>query len=79
MPNVRVRTIILYDKRRVQPDTIDLIANAKDGTIIGLEPDEFHGIQELHLFEPEVKKLQRADHKARPRSIPDSTDPMAAA
>ncbi len=64
---VRIKTLILYNKRRLQPETIDALATAKDGAWMGLEPDEFNAIQQLHIFVPEIQKMQRNDQKARPR------------
>ena len=61
----------MYNCRLVQPGTIDKLKNAKDGEFIGVEPNEFQGIRELHLFEPEVNKMAAKDRKDRPRTIRD--------
>ena len=62
-----VRTIVIYDKTKIQPQTIDAIKNAKDGDWIPVGREEFSGFYELHLFEPEVDKVARDDAKKRPR------------
>ena len=68
MSNVQMRTVIIYNKRRITPETVDAIVNARDGEFVGLEPEQFSSIMELHFFDRESNKLQRADEKARPRT-----------
>lgn len=43
MPTQKVKTIVLYDKRKVQPETVEKLRAAKDGDYIPLEPDELRG------------------------------------
>ena len=68
MPSMRVKTVILYDKTKIQPETIDRMAAARDGEFIPMNREEFYGIMELHLFQPEIDKVLKKDAKARPRS-----------
>lgn len=56
---VRIKTVVLYNIRRIQPETVEKIANAKDGEWVGVEPDEFSAIQELHIFMPEIAKVKK--------------------
>ncbi len=54
---VQMKTVILFDKRRVSHETLEAIAEARDGAIIPVERDEFNGIQMLHLFLPDLATL----------------------
>ncbi len=55
--SVQMKTVILFDKRRVSHETLEAIAEARDGAIIPVERDEFNGIQMLHLFLPDLNAL----------------------
>lgn len=73
---VRFKTIIVYDKDRVAPETIDMLANAPDGGFLGLDREQFHCFHVVNIAVPEMRKLQKADEKANPRTLPepDRTD-----
>ncbi len=62
-------SIILYDERRVRPDTLQAIQDAvkkgANGTIIPCDPATMGSFQQLIFFEPEIKELvdQRLGNK----------------
>ncbi len=57
---MKVRTILIYDKRSLSAETVQALLDAPDGSIVALETIQFESIKELHLFEPEVAKLAKA-------------------
>ena len=55
-----VRTIVIYDRTKIQPQTIRAIAAAKDGEWVPVGREEFNGFYQLHIFQSEIDKLVRS-------------------
>ena len=59
MPAMNFKTIVLYNERRVRPQTLDAIRQAKDGDMIGCDPSEMDSFMPIVIYEPEVKRVGR--------------------
>ena len=59
MPLVNVKSVMLYNKNRLRPQTLDAISNAKDMEWIPVDPSELDQVQHLIIFEPEVGKAKK--------------------
>jgi hypothetical protein len=77
--NVNIRTVILYDCRKVQPGTLEKIAEARNGEFIPVEPDEFYGFTQLVIHDPEMKKaVKRVKPDPPSESALDPLPPLEA-
>lgn len=52
---VNLKSVILYDKRRMQPDTLKAILEAEDGAMIAVDPSELDAFTALTFYIPDVK------------------------
>lgn len=71
---VNIKTVLFYVKRRLQPETMDRIKNAKDGDMIPVLQEEFDAIQEFHFYEPQFKKAIAQSEKDSPRTTPKDSE-----
>lgn len=55
-----VKSITLYDKRKVNPETLLRISQAKDQEMIGVEPSELDSFKSLILFIPQDEPMVKA-------------------
>ena len=56
MSKVEIKTVILFNKRRLRPQTIEAILAADDGTLIGVDPDELSSFLPLNIWTQSFKK-----------------------
>lgn len=56
-----IKRVVLYDKRRIQPETIELITKAKDGTLIPVDPVELDAFTVLTFDEEKAMKVLAPD------------------
>jgi len=63
MPTMAFKTVILYDERRIRPQTLERIANAKDGEMIGCDVSELGSFVPLVVHEVSVEKLRKPKPK----------------
>lgn len=63
MSAAQVKTVILYNRRKVRPETLAAIANADHGDMIEVEPEEMTCFLPLAIFipatDPAVVELER--------------------
>lgn len=50
------KTVILYNERRIRPQTIEAIKNAKDGDMIPVDVSEMGSFLPLVVHEPSLVK-----------------------
>lgn len=50
------KTVLLYNRRRVQPDTMQAILDAEEGAMIPVDPGELDHFLQLVIFERAVAK-----------------------
>ena len=58
MPAMEFKTVILYDVRKIRPQTLTAIQEAKDGDMIGVDPSEMSSFLPLVVHSPEVERLR---------------------
>ena len=78
MAQVKLKSILLYDKRRVRPETIEAIRTARDGSLIGVMPDEMAHFQQLIFFEPEVQRVKEEKFQRVPAKRQNASDESSA-
>lgn len=59
MPAMNFKTVILYDVRRIRPETLDRIQNAGDGEMIPVDVSEMQSFMPLVIHEPALKELRK--------------------
>jgi hypothetical protein len=57
VPIVNIKSIVLYNGRAIQPQTLEKILKARDGEMIPVDPQEMNAFLQLTLFMGDVKKL----------------------
>lgn len=57
MAALNMKTVILYNLRRIRPDTLEAIKNANDGDMIGVDQSELDSFMPLIVHMPEVERL----------------------
>lgn len=57
MQTVNIKSVILYNKRSISVKTLEAIANAKDGDLIPVDPQEMNSFLQLTLFSADVRKI----------------------
>ena len=79
-----VKTILLYNRRRLQPATINAIAAAKDGDMIEVDESEIGQIDVITIFSGEVDRVRGEVPGAKPapkarKATDDVADQLASA
>ncbi len=57
MPIVKIKTIHLYDLRRVRPTTLEAICNAKDGDFVPVESAELNSFLTIQVGEGQMERM----------------------
>ena len=57
MPSLEFKTVILYNKRRIRPETIEAIQQAQDGDMVGVDQSEIDSFLPLVVHAPALKKV----------------------
>ena len=60
-----IRTVVLYNRRRVRHQTIEAIAKAQNGELIPVEPAELDSFHQISVYLPALEEI-RAEY-----TIPD--------
>jgi hypothetical protein len=63
----RIRTVILYEKNKIRPETLLAISEAKDGELIPVEASELQAFLPLNIAIPERDPQVAAARKGRDR------------
>ena len=58
MANANFKTLLFYDKRRVQPETLERIIAAKDGDLIGMDTIELEAFRQVMILTSKIDQLQ---------------------
>lgn len=56
MPAMNFKTVILYDVRRIRPETLDRIQKANDGDMIPVDVSEMASFMPLVIHAPALKE-----------------------
>lgn len=59
MPAMKFKTVILYDIRRIRPQTLEAIQGAKDGDMVGVDSSEMGSFLPLVVHEPSIAEALR--------------------
>ena len=59
MPAMNFKTVILYDIRKIRPQTLEAIQNAKDGDMIPCDPSEMGSFLPLVVHEPALSEARK--------------------
>jgi hypothetical protein len=62
--NTEVKTVILYNRRRIRPETLKAIADAKDGEMIPCTPEELDSFDAVTIF---TRSAQEAAVPPKPK------------
>lgn len=60
MPALDFKTVILYDIRKIRPQTLEAIQGAKDGEMIPVDSSEMGSFLPLVVHAPAVKELLKS-------------------
>jgi hypothetical protein len=53
------KTVILYDVRKIRPQTLEAIQNAKDGDMIACDTSEMNSFLPLVVHEPSIDRVRK--------------------
>jgi len=59
MPLMSFKTVILYDVRKIRPQTLEAIQNAKDGDMIGCDISEMNSFLPLVVHAPSIESVRK--------------------
>jgi len=59
MPAMNFKTVILYDMRRIRPQTLDAIESARDGELIPVDVSEIQSFLPLVIHEPSLREVRK--------------------
>ena len=57
MPAMNFKTVILYNARRIRPETLTAIREAKDGDMVPVDQSEIDQFLPLVVHMPEVERV----------------------
>ena len=60
MPAMTFKTVILYNERKIRPQTLDAIQNAKDGEMVPCDISEMDSFLPLVVHEPGIEKARKS-------------------
>ena len=63
MASITFKTVILFDRERVQPETLKKIEEASDGELIGCDPAELGSFVPMLIAMPEIRKAKKESEK----------------
>ena len=64
MPAMNFKTVVLYNERKIRPQTLEAIRNASDGEMIPVDISEMASFMPLVIHEPTLEKAQKKQLKA---------------
>ena len=67
MAAVNIKSVILYDIRRIRPQTLEAILEAPEGAMIAVDPSELDAFTPLTFFIPDVKKIYKEKTTYKPK------------
>lgn len=50
MPTVNMKSVVLVNRRRVRPQTLQAIEDAKDGEMVLVDPSELDSFQPIVIY-----------------------------
>lgn len=59
MSTINIKSVMLYNVRRVRPQTLEAIANARDGDMIPVDPTEMDAFMQLTFNASEMKSVAK--------------------
>ena len=59
MATINIKSVMLYNVRRVRPQTLEAIANARDGDMIPVDPTEMDAFMQLTFNASEMKAVAK--------------------
>jgi hypothetical protein len=62
---MQVKTVVLYAKHRVRPETLLAISEAEAGALIPVEDSEMEAFMPVAVFVPDSNELVRVAKQAR--------------
>lgn len=68
MPKVNIKSVILYNKRRIRAQTLEDICSAKDGALIGVDPSELDSFMPIVFYVPDMEKALKEVRGPTPKS-----------
>ena len=57
MPVMNFKTVILYNVRRIRPETLEAIRDAKDGDMVAVDQSEIDQFLPLVVHAPEIARV----------------------
>jgi hypothetical protein len=63
----RIRTVILYERNKIRPETLLAIAESKDGALIPVEASELNAFMPLNIVIPDKDPVVAAAAAKRNR------------
>ena len=57
MPSMNFKTVILYNVRRIRPETLTAISEAQDGDMVPVDQSEIDQFLPLVVHMPEVERV----------------------
>jgi len=64
MPAMNFKTVVLYNERKIRPQTLEAIRNASDGEMIPVDISEMASFMPLVIHQPDLEKAQKKQLKA---------------
>ncbi len=58
-----IRSILLTNKARLQPDTLQRLMDAENGAVVALEPGEFDAFKMIHFHVPTLDRMVKEPAK----------------
>ena len=59
LKSMQMKTVVLYNSRRVRPETVAAIRDAEDGDMIPVIPEELDSFMSMTFFQPELETLAK--------------------
>jgi hypothetical protein len=74
----KVKTVILYNRFRVQPKTLQAIADAEDGELIEVDPSELGEFLPITVMSGQIDRIVKENAPKKPKKRQEE-DELAAA
>ena len=66
MAVAKIKSVILVDKRRISPDTLDRILEAPEGGFVEVDPVEMASFMQLIFFVPQMTQMTKEMRDGNP-------------
>ena len=57
MPAMNFKTVILYNVRRIRPETLTAISEAQDGDMVPVDQSEIDQFLPIVIHQPEIERV----------------------